>query len=148
MLVTINTDASYRHDLKVGAFAFWMVCNAGRHYASGALKGTIQNCHEAELKAIVNALVFLKEKSGWQGISKIIVNTDSLACINMIAGGKTHDGAHAAKKTYNRLQQELGVPIELRKVAAHSGKDEKRKWVNDWCDKSAKKALKSFIKKQ
>lgn len=148
MLVTINTDASYRDDLKVGAFSFWMVCNQGRHFGAGPLKGAIRHCNEAEFKAILNALHFLQHKSGWTGLTSIIINTDSQSAIDIINGGPTHKWATELLQVLKRTRKSLGVKIQARKVKAHSGIDEKRKWVNNWCDKSAKRALSTFIKNQ
>lgn len=148
MLVTINTDASFRDDLRIGTFSFWMVCNEGRHFGAGRLKGDIHSCNEAEFKAILNALHFLHSHSGWAGIKKIIINTDSHACLLMINGGETHRLAKTLKPALNKIVRELGVEIEARKVKAHSGTSEKRKFVNHWCDRQAKHLLRTIIKNE
>jgi ribonuclease HI len=147
MLVTINTDASYNSKLKIGAFSFWMVSNNGRLFGAGQLKGEIKHSSEAEFKSILNAMHFLKDKSGWTGIDKIIINTDSQQALDMINGKKTHAWAVVLKKSFNELRKQMKCDVEARKVKAHSGLDEKRKWVNNWCDKAAKKIIRSNIKK-
>lgn len=141
MLVTINTDASHHWDLKIGAFAFWMTCNQGRHFAAGALKGKIVHSHEAEFKAIVNALYFLIHKSGWTGITKAVFNTDSEQTLLMIQGKRRSQWAKPLKEQFDKLVKKSGIQVEVRKVKAHSGTEEKRQWVNDWCDREAKRAI-------
>jgi ribonuclease HI len=146
MLVTINTDASYSSAYKIGAFSFWMVSNSGRLFGAGALKGKVSHSQEAEFKAVLNALHFLFEKSEWKGVKKVIINTDCKPVVDMINGGLTYKWAVNYKVHYNSLVKKYGITIEARKVKAHSGTDEKRKWVNDWCDQQAKKVLRQTIK--
>lgn len=146
MLVTINTDASHNSDHKIGTFSFWMVSNAGRLFGAGELKGRVDHSTDAEFRSALNALHFLFDKSGWKGITKIIINTDSQSVVEMINGSKTHAWAKDLKKHFNQLKAKHKVIIEARKVKAHSGIEEKRKWVNNWCDKQAKKILRQSLK--
>lgn len=148
MLVTINTDASCNHELKIGTFSFWMVCDQGRLFGAGQLKGEILQPNEAEFKAILNALHFLKDRSGWKGVSKVVLNTDSQCCIEIIQGTANHQWAVLLKAEFQRTVKKLGAAVEARKVKAHSGVDEKRKYVNAWCDRQAKHLLRTIIKTQ
>ena len=47
MIVTINTDASFSIQQKVGGYAFYIVCNRGKILKSGQIK----EAEEAEKKA-------------------------------------------------------------------------------------------------
>jgi ribonuclease HI len=145
MLVTINTDASYHPEHRIGAFSFWMVCNQGRHFGAGPLRGIIHHSHEAEFKAVLNALHFLVNKTDWRGVEWVIINTDNQEVFEMINGGPTREWARELKASFNALRRDMKAKIEARKVKAHSGTEEKRKWVNNWCDKSAKQMLNSLI---
>jgi ribonuclease HI len=147
MLVTINTDASFNSDYKLGTFSFWIVSDIGRLCYKGNLKGEIARSQEAEFKAVLNALHFLLEKSGWKYVNKIIINTDCLPVVEMINGGETQNWAKNFKSHFNKIKRMYKVTIEARKVKAHSGVEERRTWVNDWCDEQAKNLLRSTIKK-
>ena len=45
------------------------------------------------------------------------------------------------RKMFNRSFTEKGIDIEFRHVKAHTGKDDARSYVNDWCDKNAKQVV-------
>lgn len=148
MLVTINTDASFHPVLKVGAYAFWIVCDQGRIMNSGVLKGEISNSTEAEVRCIVNALHSLY-RAGFSNVHKVIINTDCLHFYRYIEKRKRKVVAGAFHSIASKICTEYKLRagwIEFRHVKAHSGKAEKRKWVNDWCDKKAKDALKQMVK--
>lgn len=146
MVVTINTDASFHPAHNIGTFSFWMTSNMGRMFGAGQLKGKIAHSTEAEFRSILNALHFLFNKTGWHGISMVIINTDSLNVVEMINGGKTETWAKGLKGHFNKYCRIAQVPVEARKVKAHSGTEDKRKWVNNWCDKQAKKLLRQTLK--
>lgn len=150
MNLTINTDASFHPDHKVGGFAFWMVCDTGRHKQSGPLN-SVGNSTEAESMAIANALhVLLNSKV--PGVTKIIINTDSKNSITFIKKrAKVGTPYKIAYLLIRKLKQKYNVPgglkCEFRHVKAHSGKDDKRSWVNDWCDREAKKEMRKLVSK-
>ena len=141
MIVTINTDASFNPDFKVGAYAFWIVCNEGKIMQSGAFKSEVKNPTEAEIKCIVNALNALF-KSEFKGVTKVIINTDCLHFHTYQekrkkAGDESKEFAKVCQKLITKYSLKRGW-IDVRHVKAHSGTDQARKWVNDWCDKAAK----------
>lgn len=149
MIVTITTDASYHPNYKVGAFAFWIVSNEGKVLNSGALKSKIKNSTEAEMQCILNA-IFAFKKQQWKGITKIIINTDSLNSIaifkrdaKVIKRWGLKWGEYLANR-YTEITKEL-PPIEFRHVKAHKTTENARSWVNDWCDKKAKEMLWKLI---
>lgn len=149
MLVTITTDASFHFEHNIGAYAFWAVSNNFRILKHGAIKQKIFSPDTAEFMCIINAIhCVIKEK----GISKIIVNTDSMNVIHCVERNKS------AMKKYklNHLQslykvyEELigNMPIEFRHVRAHTMKTDARSWVNEWCDSKAKESLWKEIHKK
>ena len=155
MLVTINTDASFHPSLKFGAYAFWAVSNDFKITKSGVFKTKCINSHDAEAKCIINALqvVLLAHK----GITKVIVNTDSLNGIALLKNDKAHIKRYMGSNmvmwkhiriAYNKVTtgNQNKVEIEYRHVKAHSGVNDKRSYVNEWCDTEAKKQLRIKIK--
>lgn len=152
MLITINTDASFNWELKIGAYAFWIVCDAGKIMHSGAFKNKVANSAQAEMMSIANALKTLA-KSNFSGVTKIIINTDFLHYHGYVRNGNSK--RDAAVRVLMQVQSELIKKYSLKKnwlqvrhVKAHAGTDEKRKWVNDWCDEQAKKWLKELVNKK
>ena len=150
MLVTINTDASFSQEFKIGSYAFWIVCNSGRFLKSGSFREQVENPTLAEMKCIINALHCLK-KQGWTGIDKIIINTDSLNGIHIFKKDKNHILKYRIKygkslsHKFDQVTKELPL-IEFRHVKAHTTTEKARSWVNDWCDKAAKELLRKEVK--
>lgn len=154
MLVTINTDASFHPRLKYGAYAFWAICNDFKITKSGVFRSECLSPDDAEVKCILNALqvVLFAHK----GITKIIINTDSLNAIAILK----NDREHIKKYVHNNLKKgklfrqkfhsiirktENRFQIEYRHVKAHSGVEDKRSYVNEWCDAEAKRRMWSKV---
>lgn len=54
---------------------------------------------------------------------------------------KCKSGKVVAKKL-RKVRERTGFPdYEMRHVKAHNGTPDARSWVNDWCDKEAKKMM-------
>jgi len=155
MLVTINTDASFHPTLKNGAYAFWAVSNDFKITKSGVFKSKCINPDDAEAKCIINALkiILLAHK----GITKIIINTDSLNAIALLKNDKEHIKKYMGNnmKMWSHIRKELNKVlnasfkgmglIEFRHVKAHSGINDKRSYVNEWCDLEAKRQLRRSL---
>lgn len=149
MLVTINTDASFYQKEKIGGFAIWIASNKGRVKYANGFKGEIKTSHDAEFKCIINALYLLKKQS-WE-ITEIYINTDCLSVIQIIEGTRLFNKLPQYSKDnfmdYLKIINELGVKhISLRKVKAHQHTKTARHWVNQWCDKEAKKSARKILK--
>jgi ribonuclease HI len=153
MLVTINTDASFHPILKYGAYAFWAICNDFKITKSGVFRKKCQTPDDAEAKCIINALTVILKSH--KGISKIIINTDSLNAISYLTKDTFHISKYSLSLSKMRqFQQCLTIlpinktKIEYRHVKAHSGINDTRSYVNEWCDSEAKKQLRNINKKQ
>ena len=122
MIVTINTDASFNGHYKIGAYAFWIVCNQGRILFSGPINEAI-NPTDAEIHCMVNALKTLLN-SKFTDVSRIIINSDALHAFTMI---KASAKIGTSQKMCYQILEELRIkykskkPIhEFRHVKAHS----------------------------
>lgn len=153
MNVTINTDASYCAKTEAGGYAFWIVCDLGRIKHSGMLKSTKQS-EDAELKCLANAVVMLTNSSFNNGnIEYVYINSDCKSGMNKV-GLKSENviGEHIAKSLKrlfknNPLARHTGKKrYQLRHVKAHSNKNDTRSYVNEWCDREAKKQMKILRK--
>jgi len=146
MIVTINTDASFHPKYKVGAYAFWIVCDKGRIQRSGPLR-MADNSLEAELKAIANAVHTLR-CSDIRGIHKIIINCDCVKAFCRVSITNPDPVGRHIATMLNEIKSANGVKgkkkkiHEFRHVKAHVKQiEDARTWVNDWCDTEAKKQL-------
>lgn len=144
--ITINTDASFSYQHKVGSYAFVIVCDHFRIKHSGTFtKAQPTNPTDAEIMSIGNALHTLLKRQDVPTSAWLIINTDSKAAMNVIQKGKNKLGADVRK-----MIDELKVRIqyhkfEFRHVKAHSGKGDARSLVNEWCDMNAKIHLSKSI---
>lgn len=142
--ITINTDASFNSQKKVGGYAFYIVCDLFRVQKSGAFKVHPNNSMEAEMMCMVNALHTLLNQKELPSTKLIVVNSDCLFAFERISR-KSQD-VIGRKIAYYIRQIRIKTAInsiipkyEFRHVKAHSGKGDARSWVNEWCDKEAKK---------
>lgn len=156
MIVTINTDAAYHTRHKIGAYAFWIVSDAGRIMMSGAFNKKAKSSDEAEMQCIINALYVL-QKQNWPDIGLIIINTDSMNSIFVFTNNKVEINkyglhwAESLRHKFNKIKVSCRLPknskIKFAHVKAHTDNTSKRSWVNQWCDEKAKEQLWKQIKK-
>ena len=139
--ITINTDASFCPETKAGGWAVYIVCDDFKIQKSGKFRGTMKSALEAEMKAIGNALVILLLKKEVPRFHFVYVNTDCKNAIRDIEGSTTPLGKRINgywttlnTRTSSRLKK-------FRHVKAHSNVADSRSFVNDWCDKEAKRCM-------
>jgi ribonuclease HI len=149
MIVTINTDASFHQQKQRGSFAFWIVCNEFKITRSGILRKKCHRPEQAEFRCIINALHVLLTQD-LKNVKKIIVNTDCLNVIHLLTKNKNAITRYRLGSWGNnlvlRFEMMLGqlnrkIEVEYRHIKSHEHTDTAKNWVNDWCDKNAKKAL-------
>ena len=145
MNLTINTDASFCPYTKASGYAVWIVCDIGRIKYSGMLKGS-ENPMDAELKAIGNALFLLKNSYINNGsIKTIYLNSDCTNALERVKYKSKNDIGRYAHKIAKDILKKGGsnmIQFHKRHVKAHSQKKDSRSFVNEWCDKEAKKWMK------
>lgn len=147
MIVTINTDASWSPTKKGASFAFWIVSNSGKIAKSGIQKYPADSADMAEIRCIINAMYCLSF-SKWEGVSKIIINTDSLNSCHVLRNDQAKIKRYRLQgKDFSQLRRKFNklnpnnIPVEFRHVKAHTTTSTARTWVNQWCDDEAKKQL-------
>lgn len=150
MNITINTDASFCSKTKAAAFAFYIVGTGIKITGSGVFKADVKNSEVAETMAIGNAIHALLAKDiKIDKVYYIIINTDCLTAINKLSTGKglgTHKKVRILKeKLVKRYKPKR---FEFRHVKAHNGAPDARSWVNDWCDREAKRHMRKERKKR
>jgi ribonuclease HI len=154
---TINTDASYHREFELGAFAFWIKSDYGKITQCGPLRNRITNKNgkgptEAEVQCIINAFYLLK-KANYPAFHTIIVNTDSLNSIAILTNDKVEikkwglQWGNTFRDAFNSLKPK-NCNIEFRHIRAHKHTNTPKNFINDWCDKQAKKMLWDIINKK
>ncbi len=149
MIITINTDASFYHlnsgRTKFGGYAFWITCNEGRFKKSGPIKNPVSSL-DCELKAIANSLVYLEKVAKNLGFASLVINTDCKPAMTHIERKNLSDPV--VKSIHNTLRKILNTAnymkyVKFKHVKAHSGTKTARTYVNDWCDKEARREAKN-----
>lgn len=151
--ITINTDASFSPQYKIGAYAFYIVCDYFKIWKSGVFRTPPKNPDEAELMCMANALHTLAVQPDLPKSSLIVINSDALNTFGKIKRKGNHKiGRFVAKKLREaRLKTRIGkdkIPkFDFRHVKAHSKSTAPRSLANKWCDVEARKQLRLEISK-
>lgn len=156
MIVTINTDASYRPKIKRGTYAFWIICNEFKVTMSGALRKKISRPEIAEFQCIMNALFIVLSTDTKNSIHKIIINTDCLNVISLINQDQRmikrfhlNKWGRNLRNQFLDLIENYGIDIsiiEFRHVIGHEHTNTPRNYVNQWCDDHAKIEMIKLLK--
>ena len=142
--ITVNTDASFNSDMKIGGYAFYIICDLFKIQKGGYFKGNPNNAMEAEMMCMANALHTLLSQKELPTTDLIIINSDCLWSFHHIGLKNKHSigrqVAQIIKKIKQRTAKDWIMPNHVfRHVKEHNGTPDARSWVNDWCDNEAKK---------
>jgi ribonuclease HI len=159
--ITINCDASFHPVHKVGGYAFWIKSDDFKITKAGSFKSDPINCEDAEIMCIANALhVLLNQESLPAKIDFITLNCDSTNALKRI------DKAIEIRRKYNNNKRQKDVAIkaamiwiklckrlnpnfeQFKHVKAHTKSKDSRSYVNDWCDKEARRWMRIKVKQQ
>lgn len=148
--ITINTDASFHPVHGVGGYAFYIVCDLFKIQKAGMFKVSPNNAQEAELMCMANALHTLLNTKELPSTKLIVINSDALYSFEKIGLKKQGVGkvvAQFLKQVRHKMQNGNTLPsFDIRHVKAHVEIKDARSWVNDWCDKEAKKWMREAVK--
>ena len=145
--ITINTDASYHIEKKVGGYAFYIVCDLFKIRKGGMFKNSPANSTEAEMMSIANAIATLLAQKELPKVKWLIINTDSIPAITRIkkAARTGNDLDKQVELLLRKLKSRLSAKSKIRHVKAHSKIDDARSKANDWCDKEAKRWMRLAV---
>lgn len=143
--ITINTDASYHSELKVGGYAFTIVCDLFRINKSGRFKTPPKSSQDAEIMCIGNAIHTLLTQPELPNTQYLIVNTDCKWGYRAILESKK-SRAKSVRALWEQLIEEVGShKSEFRHVRAHTGANDRRSKANHWCDQEARKQMHNAV---
>lgn len=145
--ITINTDASFCNDTHASGYAFYAICDTFKIMKSGNFKKKPRNATEAELFCIGNAIATVLKQPELPKSNYIVVNSDSEISLYKLSVEqervkKNWLGVMQIRTLAGTLRRKCNTPkknLNYRHVKAHSDVKDSRSWVNEWCDKEAKK---------
>lgn len=147
MIVTVMSDASFCHTTKCSGWGVWVKSERGLFEGGGNFRTRATEAAHAEAMAISIAVwVAFRQGIALPG-DEILVQTDCLRVIHHYEGknsfgSKTSEIAKTIAFTKNIIAENKAT-LRIRHVKAHAKKLGKRNYVNDLCDKHAKKAMKA-----
>lgn len=138
MTVTLFVDASFFHETRSGAWAFYAISQVDRLTYAGRFQQPIKDSSHAELAAIASALHVILPHRVCAGARKILVQTDCVAAISWIDQARCDHHPLVVAQIYADLAK-YGVELETRHIKAHVGVEEPRTYCHDWCDREARR---------
>jgi ribonuclease HI len=142
MRVTIITDASYCSATKCGGWAVWAASERGTIKSAGGMKLLVENSSVAELMAIGNGLAFAVIEGVVQPGDEVLIQGDNQSALRAVRKPHKARGqmAEVVEKIVD-LRDRRQLKLVTKHVRAHSGRETRRTWVHDWCDREARKAM-------
>jgi len=142
MIITINTDASFSNEHKFWTYAFWIKSDKFCFKWSWVFKEKLESSTEAESRAIMVAIWIIQSQK--VKFRKLIFNRDNI-------WAKFWWKKHYQKELQRMILQFKKVWLtktkkffEFRHVKAHTSINNKRSYVNNWCDKKCKEEFYNF----
>jgi len=144
MIVSIFSDASYDHKLRVGGWGAWARSDRGMESGGGAFAVSPSNPEEAEGYALVNALHFAFRSGIAMPGDRIVAGVDNEGVLQLVRGERpaSHDWQRLVLRHLERFADEARVRFDFRHVKAHAPRRGGRNFVNNVCDRLAKQGLK------
>jgi ribonuclease HI len=149
MRATVIADASFCNLTKrnLAGWAAWVRIDGHPHpikKSGPILRVEVLNSTHAEVYAIVNGLAMAVHR----GATDVLLQTDCLNVVQAINGEAQAGPKLTAFVLLTLAKVDLeGVQIRAKHVRGHTGKLDARSYVNDWCDKKAKKHMRTLRKK-
>lgn len=139
---TVITDASFCSDTNAAGWAAWIRVDfhAEPVRLSGPFRTNPETSGEAEIWAAVNGIF----AAARHGATVVLVQSDNLGVVEGINGHskKYAKWWNAALKRAFSGPDAPAVPhLHARHVKGHSKNSDARSWVNRWCDRKSRAAM-------
>lgn len=141
---TVITDASFCDKSKVAGWAAWIrvdgINDPIKRY--GSFRTMPQTSTDAEMLSAINGIWIAKQF----GANGVLLQTDCLSVVHLI------DGTTIKRKTKDRWIRYLAsagildIDLRAKHVRGHTKVDDARSYVNRWCDRNAKMAMREARK--
>lgn len=144
--VTVTSDGSWFSEHNVGGYAFQIRANRVHISLWGPFKNRVQDPTEAELQSLINSLYVLKHEN--IKINYLTINVDCEFIVKYMfkkKKGRRERLIELSNQVSDLLDELDYSQLNIKHVKAHTKITNSRRWVNDWCDKHAKKGAKEAI---
>lgn len=132
--LTVFSDGSYDHRSKMGGYAFFVRDDKTIIKLSFPMKWPVDRSQDVELFAMCHAIQHAVNQLPHMEGDVIVAQTD---CLNVIQIFERKSDLGA--KSILDLVVSRGLQLRFKHVKAHTGADDRRSWVNRWCDYAAKR---------
>lgn len=141
-ILTIYTDASYCHDTRVAGWGAWMRDSNKTYSCGGVFKCKFDSSNKAELYAIIEAIKHAHAIDWLKTASLIVIVTDSQYAKGVIDGTIVRGTeTQALLRDIFGLMKVCSCRWKVNWVKGHSNNDGARSWVNQQCDRIARKHM-------
>ncbi len=147
MLVSVFADASFCPNTHAGGWGAWVKSERGTSVSGAAFASQLVSATEAELCAAVNGVHHALTKGIAVTGDVILVTSDCMAVVRWIVPVVMH-GRDPGSETQIQAASQLrgwakryGLRFVSKHVPGHAGPGTPRTWVNEWCDKRARRHM-------
>ena len=137
MFATIYTDISGSGNR--WGYSCYIRCDKGVHSETGIISDFCHDTNHAEMIAIVKGIKSALNK--FKDISRILVVTDSINAQYSLWRGSKHQKYQQVIGEFKSLEEKVDK-IMIKWTKGHRSDNSDRAYLNNKCDKRAKKALK------
>ena len=150
--ITVFSDASFCQNTKAAGGAYWARGEKSRASGAFSFEGARQ-AHDAEIITACMAIghlardpvIGLDLRKG--PLTRLILVVDCLTIEHVLAAGGSCRLSPAARKAVKKtklLIAALKFHLKINHVKAHESKGTPRQWVNDWCDNTARRSMRTL----
>ncbi len=153
MIVTIFADASFDYPTKAAGWAGWAKSRRGKIDYSGKIRHVVSEADEAETCAIINMIAVAKKAGVCEPGDELLIQSDCVHAMRYLETGNPgkairsgdmvrRDRAKRRQRLISTFQRiAAGYKVRFKHVRAHQASDNPRSWVNNQCDKNARKHM-------
>lgn len=153
--VTVYTDASASTDGH-HSYSFWARAEWDKMNLSKMCPPEISGINQAEMYAICQGIHFvLKHWNIKYGVKGFYIRSDSQHALNRLGnpyketnskGKPIPETELRLKRAFDKMVADYSLTIDMKHVRAHTGRKNVKAYLNDWCDKQSRKAIKQHRK--
>lgn len=129
---TINTDAGLK--MGIAVYGYWIRSENTRKIGANQFKYPKRDSNEAELAAILTALVVVFKDPYLSSADRFVINSDSKNALRILQKNLiTKDSIYYEE--WQKIRPMLDKKVKYRWVKGHSKGKTAREWVNNFIDR-------------
>lgn len=133
---TVNTDAGLKNGIAV--YGYWIRSENVRKIGANQFKHSKKDSNEAELAAILTALIVVYKDDYLNSADRFVINSDSKNALRILRENNiTKDSIYYEE--WNKIRPMLKDKVKFKWVKGHSKGKTAREWVNNFIDRNIRK---------